>query len=169
MIFQSPHPALAVPDTALHHFVLARAGTLGDKPALVDAASGRTLTYAELATGGVVTTINSLATVQDVAYQLRDSRARFLVTVPSFMDRAAAAAAQQLGIEEIFALGGAPGATPFAVLLDVDEPAPLQPVDPARDLAVLPYSSGTTGLPKGVMLTHRNLVANLLQTAWVHT
>jgi len=207
MIFQSPHPALAVPDTALHHFVLARAGTLGDKPALVDAASGRTLTYAELATGaarvaaglaarglkrgdvlglfapncpefalafhgtlaagGVVTTINSLATVQDVVYQLRDSRARFLVTVPSFMDRAAAAA-PQLGIEEIFALGGAPGATPFAVLLDVDEPAPLQPVDPARDLAVLPYSSGTTGLPKGVMLTHRNLVANLLQTAWVH-
>src|SRR2546428_811654 len=40
--------------------------------------------------------------------------------------------------------------------------------DPARDLAVLPYSSGTTGFPKGVVLTHRNLVANLLQTASVH-
>jgi acyl-CoA synthetase (AMP-forming)/AMP-acid ligase II len=36
-------------------------------------------------------------------------------------------------------------------------------VDPHRDLAVLPYSSGTTGLPKGVMLTHHNLVANLCQ------
>ena len=34
---------------------------------------------------------------------------------------------------------------------------------PAPDLAVLPYSSGTTGLPKGVMLTHHNLVANLCQ------
>ena len=33
-------------------------------------------------------------------------------------------------------------------------------VDPARDIAVLPYSSGTTGVPKGVMLTHRNLVAH---------
>src|SRR5438128_1474645 len=41
-------------------------------------------------------------------------------------------------------------------------------VDAARDLAVLPYSSGTTGFPKGVVLTHRNLVANLLQTASVH-
>jgi acyl-CoA synthetase (AMP-forming)/AMP-acid ligase II len=36
-------------------------------------------------------------------------------------------------------------------------------IDPARDLALLPYSSGTTGLPKGVRLTHRNLVANVCQ------
>ena len=37
-------------------------------------------------------------------------------------------------------------------------------IDPDADLAALPYSSGTTGLPKGVMLSHRNLVANLVQT-----
>ena len=37
-------------------------------------------------------------------------------------------------------------------------------IDPANDLVTLPYSSGTTGLPKGVMLTHRNLVANVAQT-----
>jgi len=37
-------------------------------------------------------------------------------------------------------------------------------IAPGEDLAVLPYSSGTTGLPKGVMLTHRNLVANISQT-----
>src|SRR2546427_8793470 len=41
-------------------------------------------------------------------------------------------------------------------------------IEPARDLAALPYSSGTTGFPKGVMLTHRNLVANLVQTDAVH-
>lgn len=32
-----------------------------------------------------------------------------------------------------------------------------------REICVLPYSSGTTGLPKGVMLSHYNLVANLVQ------
>src|SRR5213080_3507680 len=207
MLFKSPHPDIAIPDIVVHRFVLARAAALGDKPALIDAASGRTLTYGQLAggadrvaaglaargfapgevlalfapncpefalafhgtlaAGGVVTTINSLSTVQDAIHQLRDARARFLVTVPSFMDRAAPVA-QQVGIEEIFVLGSAPGATPFATLLETAAPAPRAPVDPARDLAVLPYSSGTTGFPKGVVLTHRNLVANLLQTASVH-
>lgn len=42
-------------------------------------------------------------------------------------------------------------------------------VDPAEDIVVLPYSSGTTGLPKGVELTHRNLVANLTQNAAMST
>src|SRR5206468_11193094 len=123
--------------------------------------------HGTLAAGGLVTTISSPSTVQDATYQLRDARARFLVTVPSFMDRAAPVA-QQVGIEEIFVLGSAPGATPFATLLETAAPAPRAPVDPARDLAVLPYSSGTTGFPKGVVLTHRNRVANLLQTASVH-
>ena len=43
------------------------------------------------------------------------------------------------------------------------------PIDPATDVAMLPYSSGTTGLPKGVRLTHRNLVANVLQSEAVLT
>ncbi len=79
------------------------------------------------------------------------------------MDRATPVA-RQVGIQEIFVLGSAPDATPFASLLDHDAPLPPVSIDPAADLAVLPYSSGTTGFPKGVMLTHRNLVANLLQT-----
>ena len=57
------------------------------------------------------------------------------------------------------------GATPFTELLGDPADAPEVEIDPATDLAVLPYSSGTTGLSKGVMLTHRNLVANIVQTA----
>ncbi len=48
-------------------------------------------------------------------------------------------------------------------------PAPDVAIDPATHLVALPFSSGTTGMPKGVMLTHRNLVANLCQYVPVRT
>src|SRR2546426_2865321 len=51
MIFRSPHPDVAVPDIALHRFVLARAAERGTKPALIDGPSGRILTYAALTRG----------------------------------------------------------------------------------------------------------------------
>src|SRR5881628_3734794 len=51
MLFKSPHPDIAIPDIVVHRFVLARAAALGDKPALIDAATGRTLTYGQLAGG----------------------------------------------------------------------------------------------------------------------
>src|SRR2546425_580552 len=51
MIFRSPYPDIAVPEVALHHFVLGKAAELGDRPALIDGPSGRILTYAGLAAG----------------------------------------------------------------------------------------------------------------------
>jgi len=119
-----------------------------------------------IASGGVVSTLNSLYTADEVAFQLGDAGARFLLTVPPFMDRAAAAA-KKAGIDEVFVLGEADGATPFVDLLASNTEPPEVVFDPSSDLAVLPYSSGTTGLPKGVMLTHRNIVANLTQFGWM--
>jgi acyl-CoA synthetase (AMP-forming)/AMP-acid ligase II len=75
----------------------------------------------------------------------------------------ARAAASRTGIEEIFSFGTGEGARPFADLLESPASPPPVAIDPGRDVVALPYSSGTTGLPKGVMLTHRHLVANLRQ------
>ncbi len=118
--------------------------------------------YAVTSAGGVVTTINPLYKADELAHQLKDAGAKYLITIPHFLDTALEAAGQA-GIEEVFVFGEAEGATAFADLF-ADGPAPAVEIDVREDLAVLPYSSGTTGLPKGVMLTHYNLVANISQT-----
>jgi len=205
MIFRSPLPDVDIPSTALTGFVLARAQELGDKPALIDGPSGRTITYAELdqairslaggliaagfgpghvlaimapnvpeyavvfhaaaVAGGVVTTINPTYTEREVHHQLDDAGAELLVTVPMFLETAQAAVAGT-AVRSIYVLGNLPDGAgdtvrPLAELFGA--PAEQVPVDP-DDLVVLPYSSGTTGLSKGVMLSHRNLVSNILQT-----
>ncbi len=116
--------------------------------------------------GGIVTTVNPLYTADELAHQLEDAGAKYLLTVPALMETTRMAAASS-GVREVFVFGEADGATPFAALVEsdgvVERSAPGVEINPREDTVVLPYSSGTTGLPKGVMLTHYNLVANLCQ------
>ena len=116
--------------------------------------------------GGVVTTINPTYTAGEVHHQLVDAGATRLVTVPMFLE-VATEAMQDTGVKEIFVIGEAEGVASLSSLYG-DPLAEQVPVD-LDDVVVLPYSSGTTGLSKGVMLTHRNLVANIAQTAGVIT
>jgi 4-coumarate--CoA ligase len=110
--------------------------------------------------GAVVTSVNPTYGPEETRFQLQDANARILVTVPPCLDTARAAV-DGTAVREVVVIGEADGATPLTDLLAHD-PLGQVAVDP-HDLAALPYSSGTTGLSKGVMLTHRNLVANLAQ------
>lgn len=118
--------------------------------------------HAVASLGAITTMAPPLFTAEELTRQLIDSDARFLLTIPQLMS-AALTAAEASGIQKIFVIGDARGAISFTSLLDHDGPGVAAKIDPHIDVAVLPYSSGTTGFPKGVMLTHRNLVAMLSQ------
>lgn len=203
MIFKSPYPDAVIPEKPLTHYLIERMAAYGDKPALIDGPTGRTITYAQLIgairlvasslsqrgfgkgdvfaiyspnipeyavafhavalVGGIVTTLNPLYTADEVAHQLNDCKAKYLLTIPLFVGNAQAAMAKAPTVEELFVFGEAEGATPFASLLASNGQLPPVDINPHTDLVVLPYSSGTTGLPKGVMLTHHNLVSNITQ------
>ena len=112
--------------------------------------------------GGVSTPINPTATPGEVAAQIRDSGAHFLFTVPELVHKAPRDAAL---LRHTIVMGRAPRTIPLGELLQSRFPDRPVRIHPGADVAALPFSSGTTGWPKGVQLTHRNLVANILQTA----
>ncbi len=220
MIHHSPLPDVEIPRVALTGYVLARAAELGDKPALIDGPTGRTLTYAQLEqsirslagglvahglrpgqvvalmapnlpeyavifhgvamAGGVLTTVNPTYTAGEVHKQLLDAEATLLITVAPFLP-VARAASEGTAVTDLYLIGPADDAPSEASSPDSHDEsvatalpakalatlfgAPLAtqvPVDP-DDVVVLPYSSGTTGVNKGVMLSHHNLVANIAQ------
>jgi long-chain acyl-CoA synthetase len=111
--------------------------------------------YGVLAAGGVAVPVNPLYVAREVAHIASDAAARLVV-----VDRALQGSVAALGSERVIAVD-VDGPEPWADAPDAEPAATVA----ADDLAVLQYTGGTTGWPKGAMLTHRNLVANVLQLA----
>jgi acyl-CoA synthetase (AMP-forming)/AMP-acid ligase II len=114
--------------------------------------------YGALLTGATVTTLNPLYREREIEHQLNDAEAVALF-VFSLMAAPVEAARPNLPcLRHVWPIDG------LADLLGgvSEEYRPVE-ISAREDVAVLPYSSGTTGLPKGVMLTHHNIASNVKQ------
>jgi acyl-CoA synthetase (AMP-forming)/AMP-acid ligase II len=118
--------------------------------------------------GAILTTVNPAYTNDEVAFQLRDAGACLLVTTAALAARSreiVAVLTRSIAIISIDEGANLPALASVAI----DADPPVVEIDPANDVIAMPYSSGTTGLSKGVMLTHRNIVANLVQLDAIET
>ncbi|MEQ1693299.1 MAG: 4-coumarate--CoA ligase family protein [Gemmatimonas sp.] len=119
--------------------------------------------YAITSIGAICSTVNPIATAEEIGAQFADSEAIMLFTIPELYDKCEAAARLASMVREIVVFGEHEGAVPYGEFFTHGDTPPQVDINPATDVCALPYSSGTSGIPKGVMLTHRNLVANLCQ------
>ena len=121
--------------------------------------------YGILRTGAVATTLNSAYREREIAHHLSSSGAGVLVVHHTLLAAARAVQASLPALRHLIVIDDGPPSSGSFWDLIAHAPAtpPALTLDPRRDLAALPYSSGTTGLNKGVMLTHYNLACNVRQ------
>ncbi len=112
--------------------------------------------------GGIAALINPSLTAAETAHLFAETGARCLFTTPNLLDRAREAM-RGSDIRETIVFGESSDATPFATLLEHGESPPDVVINPRDDVVAIFCSSGTTGLPKSVQLTHFNLVATTCQ------
>ena len=140
--------------------------------------------YGILKAGGTVVNYNPGYVERDVLHQIQDSETRFMVTldVDVFKDKLypliETSCLEKLIIcpadgKDLLSLETAPASDEttiyWAELIDNAGDAAAVDIDPMNDIAVLQYTGGTTGVPKGAMLTHHNIYANTYQVSlWFH-
>ena len=113
--------------------------------------------------GGVATTLNPVHdSIEDLVRRLSITRAKYLVTIPSLAVQAFSSGALK-GIRSVIVIGEAQSCESISTLLSDDGaafPKSVQ-INPKEDVVALLSSSGTTGIPKVVMITHYNLIAEI--------
>ncbi len=121
--------------------------------------------YGILEAGATVTTINSGYREREIAHQLNDSETETLIVHAALQRVADDARSEARGVRSRIVIGpeSSDADSFWGLIENAPSSIPDVVIDPMLDVAVLPYSSGTTGLTKGVMLTHHNLAANTQQ------
>lgn len=111
--------------------------------------------------GATVVPINLLINTEEMAFVLGDAGAKALIFHQAFAEPVERIRDAVPGLEFTVAIGGSvEAALDWEILLDSEASVPEPELDPQEDVAVILYTSGTTGRPKGAMLTHANLYAN---------